>query len=50
MTSGDTEEIGIIVEQDIKCNDWIIPFRWSVHLGEDILGKGFGNSIPRESE
>ena len=50
ITSRDTEDEGIIFGQDFWSNDGVIGFRWSVHLGEDLLRKGFRNSGARKTE
>ena len=50
ITSGDTQEESIICAQDLWSNDGVIGFRGSIHLGEYLFRKGFGDSDPKETE
>lgn len=48
VTGGDTEEEGIIRFQDVGSDDWVAGLRSSVHLSEDLFGKGFGDPDARK--
>ena len=43
ITSGDAQDESIIFGQLFWGNNRVIGFRRSVHLGEDLLRKSFGN-------
>jgi hypothetical protein len=50
ITSGDTQDEGIVCAYDIGGNDRVRRFLWSVHLAQDLLRKGFRHSGPNETD
>jgi len=49
ITSGDAEEEGVERGENVRGDDWIVGFGWSVHFGEDLAGEGLGNLVDGDS-
>lgn len=49
VTGRDTEEEGVVRFQDVGSDDWVARLGSSVHLSEDLFGKGLGDSDERSN-
>lgn len=47
IASGNTEEEGVVVDENVRRDDGIVWLRGSMHLGENFLRQRLGNPTDR---